>query len=120
MKWKFGLVDNWKEAKGWFSIHCFTVIGAINGAWFSIPSDMKAYIPPKYLALCSGILAALGIIARLTRQDVKPSLDQDTLNAEGVGMNQPQINVVPQVPVSGPAPQAPEAPTASVIVPPTQ
>lgn len=70
------LVDNWKKAWKWFSMHCMAAAAAIQAlyeaiqkAWISIPDDMKVTLSHT---LVSGItigLLVLGIFGRIVKQD---------------------------------------------------
>lgn len=68
MNLKLKLVDDWKSSYKWVSIHCFILIGVIDGTWWSIPPDLKQSIPPQYLAGLSAVLGFLGVAARLLDQ----------------------------------------------------
>ena len=62
------LVPDWKRAYRWLSMHCFALITAITGTWVSLPDDMKAVIPPKYVMVLVAIVGVGGIIGRLVQQ----------------------------------------------------
>lgn len=66
---KARLVSNWRNSWKWFSIHCFTLTGIINATWLEIPPDMKSALPGKYLVISTIVLAALGILGRITHQE---------------------------------------------------
>jgi RsiW-degrading membrane proteinase PrsW (M82 family) len=63
------LVDNWKQAWKWFSVHCMTIAGAIHGAWLVLPDDMKASLPIKYVAALTVTLMLCGVAGRLVDQE---------------------------------------------------
>lgn len=70
------LVENWREAYKWVSVHCMVVAGAIQGAWVYIPEDMKANVPHHLINGLTVALMVLGVVGRIKKQakdDVDPS-----------------------------------------------
>jgi hypothetical protein len=65
------LVDDAKRAWRWISMQAMSAALALSGAWLAIPDDMKASIPPKYVAAATMALLALGIVGRLVDQGEK-------------------------------------------------
>ena len=62
------LVPNWRKAWRWFSVQGMALGVALQGAWLSIPEDMKASVPQEWVAAITMALLALGIIGRLVDQ----------------------------------------------------
>ena len=62
------LIDNWKDAWKWLSVHCMVLAGSIQGAWLYIPDDMRQSIPSKLVTGLTIGLLMLGVIARLIKQ----------------------------------------------------
>lgn len=75
---KLKLVQDWKEAHKWLSVHLFGLLAAASGAWYALPPDLKAAIPTQYVSIASCALAVLGIVARVTDQ----SFDKMSQEAE--------------------------------------
>ncbi len=64
------LIDDWKQAYRWFSVHILLVIAAIPGAWDLLPSDMKSMLPHWVIYTITG-LAFAGILGRVVNQTPK-------------------------------------------------
>jgi len=69
---KIHLVENWKDAKKWFSVHAMLWAGAIQGCWLMIPEDMKPAVNPKVVSALTIGLMFFGIIGRVVSQE-KPN-----------------------------------------------
>lgn len=69
---KLRLVENWKDAKKWFSVHAMLWAGAIQACWMIVPEDMKASLPSKVISSATIALMFFGIIGRVVSQD-KPN-----------------------------------------------
>lgn len=63
------LVENWKKAYKWFSIHFIMLLAAIPAVWESLPDSWKASLPVDTLAWITGFIGILGVYARLISQD---------------------------------------------------
>lgn len=63
------LVDNWKSAWKWFSVHCMTLAAAIQGGWASISDDMKQSIPHNLITFLTIGLLIMGVGGRIVKQD---------------------------------------------------
>lgn len=67
-------VPDWREAKTWYSIWAFVVIGlseALEGLWLWMPADLKAHIPVEWMPRVVTIIAVVGLIGRLIKQREK-------------------------------------------------
>ena len=64
-------VDDVKTAWRWFSVQAMAAALAVQGAWVSLPEDMKASIPASYVQWLTLALLALGIGGRLVQQTPK-------------------------------------------------
>lgn len=64
------LIDNWNKAHRMLSVQAMALAAAIQGAWPSIPEDLKASIPPGVVHWVSLGLLVAGIVGRLVQQDV--------------------------------------------------
>ena len=62
------LVEDARKAWRWISVQAMALAGAIQVAWLSIPDDMKASIPAKYVTVLTLGLLVLGIAGRLVKQ----------------------------------------------------
>ena len=63
------LVDNWRQAHKMFSVQAMTAAAAIQGAWTTLPEDMKSAIPPALVHWLTIALLVAGIGGRLISQD---------------------------------------------------
>jgi hypothetical protein len=63
------LVHNARQSWRWFSIWAMTLQGAAGAAWLSVPDDMRAAVPPAWLAYAAVALTVLGIAGRLIDQE---------------------------------------------------
>lgn len=63
------LVENWRDAWKWLSMHCMIVAGALQGAWVYVPDDMKQMVPRHLVSVLTMILLGLGVAGRLIKQD---------------------------------------------------
>lgn len=76
------LVDDWKKAPKWISMHAMTYALAIQGAWMAIPSEMQALIHPVVAHVATFILLIAGIVGRLVQQAPKtPPADDNAEHA---------------------------------------
>jgi hypothetical protein len=62
------LIPDAKKAWRWFSVQAMALSGIIPGAWLAVPDDMRAAVPPEWLAVGAVALAVLGILGRLVDQ----------------------------------------------------
>ena len=62
------LVKNAGSAWRFFSVQALTLVGVANIAWLNVPDDMRAAVPPEWLAFGAAVFAGLGIIGRLIDQ----------------------------------------------------
>jgi hypothetical protein len=65
------LIDDWKSAWRWSSMHAMTAALAIQGAWVAIPAEMQAFVHPIVAHAVTGFLLVAGIIGRLVDQAPK-------------------------------------------------
>jgi hypothetical protein len=63
------LIPEWKKAWRMLSIQAMTIATALQGAWLSLPEDMKTGIDPRLINGACIALLALGIVGRLVKQD---------------------------------------------------
>jgi len=61
------LVDDWKQAWKWFSVHIATVMALVNGLQASVPY-VQNLLTPTQLAVTNAILGMLVIWGRLIQQ----------------------------------------------------
>lgn len=62
------LVQDWKQAWRWSSVHAMSAAAAVQGGWVALPDDMRRHIP---LAVASAVtigLLILGVVGRLRDQ----------------------------------------------------
>lgn len=62
------LVDNWKKAHTWISVHCLVLEGAIYSVWQVIPPDMKDSLPHWLMTAMTISIAVIGVTGRLLDQ----------------------------------------------------
>lgn len=65
------LVDDWKKAWKWFSVHALILAGILPTVWLELPSDLKSTIPPGTMSAITAVIAACGVIGRLVSQEKK-------------------------------------------------
>ena len=65
---KLELVEDARSAWRWISVQAMAAALAVQGAWASVPEDMKASIPASYVQWLTLALLALGIGGRLVKQ----------------------------------------------------
>lgn len=71
------LVDDWKRAHKWLSVHCMIAAGAVQGAWEFVPMSMKASFPAWGLNALTVALLVLGVAGRLVDQSSKDDSKND-------------------------------------------
>ncbi|HBZ4253129.1 hypothetical protein [Raoultella planticola] len=62
------LVDDWKSAWRWFSMHALVLAGIIPTVWAELPTDLKTAIPPGAMGTITAVIAACGVVGRLVSQ----------------------------------------------------
>ncbi|EPJ4017170.1 DUF7940 domain-containing protein [Klebsiella pneumoniae] len=62
------LVDDWKSAWRWFSMHALVLAGIIPTVWAELPPDLKTTIPPGAMSTITAVIAACGVVGRLVSQ----------------------------------------------------
>ncbi|HBS5624259.1 Uncharacterised protein [Klebsiella pneumoniae] len=62
------LVDDWKSAWRWFSMHALVLAGIIPTVWAELPLDLKTAIPPGAMGTITAVIAACGVVGRLVSQ----------------------------------------------------
>lgn len=62
------LVENWRRMHRAFSVQAMALAAAIQGAWPSIPEDLKAHLPSGIVHWVSLALLVAGILGRLVDQ----------------------------------------------------
>lgn len=62
------LVDDWKSAWRWFSMHALVLAGVIPTVWAELPADLKTAIPPGAMGTITAVIAACGVVGRLVSQ----------------------------------------------------
>ena len=63
------LIGNWRDGWRFTSIRAMTAATALQGAWLALPDDLRATLPPWLPQTIAMVLLALGVFARLVRQD---------------------------------------------------
>ena len=70
------LVDNWKRAHRMISVQLMALVAALQGAWPSVPEDLKAALPHGLVNWVSIVLLVAAVFGRLLDQgattDPKP------------------------------------------------
>lgn len=62
------LVDDWKSAWRWFSMHALVLAGIIPTVWAELPPDLNTAIPPGAMGAITAVIAACGVVGRLVNQ----------------------------------------------------
>lgn len=62
------LVDDWKKAWKWFSVHALILAGLIPSVWIELPADLKSSIPAGAMSAITAVIALCGVIGRLVSQ----------------------------------------------------
>ena len=62
------LVKDARKAGRWFSVQAFALQGIAAASWLAVPGDMRAAVPPEWLAGAALFLTVLGIAGRLVDQ----------------------------------------------------
>lgn len=68
---KLKLIENWRNAWKWFSVHAMVYAAAIQGAWLQVSDDMKAHVPSYLISGLTITLLVLGIAGRVLKQGVE-------------------------------------------------
>lgn len=63
------LVEDWKRAWRWFSVHALVLAGVLPAVWAELPPDLKSSIPPGAMGAITAVIAVCGVIGRLVDQD---------------------------------------------------
>lgn len=76
------LVENWKQAHRWFSVHLIIVLAALPEVWTWLPMEWKQSLPPDTLKWVCGVVGILAVYARVVSKTKKvppddPKLDKD-------------------------------------------
>ena len=69
------LIDNWRQAWRLWSVYWQMVTSLILGAVLMVPSmpgEIAALVPQQYRIIAIGLWAALGLWARLKKQEKPP------------------------------------------------
>lgn len=70
-------IDNLPQLWKMWSVRILAVLFFVGSSWDSIPDNVKAMIPPKYLGYILAVVAFCGIVARAIKQfDGDTSTDQ--------------------------------------------
>ena len=62
------IVDDWKSAWRWFSMHALVLAGVIPTVLAELPPDLKTAIPPGAMGAITAVIAAGGVGGRLVNQ----------------------------------------------------
>lgn len=74
---KIKLIEDWRNARRWFSVNAMLLAAAIQGAWLQIPEDMKASIPPQLVQYVTIALLVFGVVGRLIKQGKEEGVEDD-------------------------------------------
>lgn len=72
---KLRLVQNWRSAWKWYSVHIMLVIVALPEIWGYFPQEFKDSLPPGTLKYVMMFLGVSAILARMFSQE-KPKDDE--------------------------------------------
>lgn len=62
------LVDDWKNAWKWVSVHAFLVLAALPLVWLQLPQDVKNMLPEAWRPWVLTAIAIGGILGRIKDQ----------------------------------------------------
>ena len=62
------IVDDWKSAWRWFSMHALVLAGVIPPVGAELPPALKTAIPPGAMGAITAVIAAGGVGGRLVNQ----------------------------------------------------
>jgi len=62
------LIDEWRHAWKFLSVHALVLAGAIPAVWAELPEDLKSSIPPGAMSTVTVVIAICGIAGRLVSQ----------------------------------------------------
>ena len=63
------LVPDWRKAWRWLSVQAMALQGIVAVSWISVPDDMRAAVPPQWLAFAAIVLTVFGIVGRVIKQE---------------------------------------------------
>lgn len=63
------LVEDWRKAWKWFSVHAMVYAAAIQGTWLQLPDDIKTRVPESLVSGATIALLVLGVIGRIVKQE---------------------------------------------------
>ncbi len=63
------LVPNWKTSLRWWSVRLSLLNVALLQVWLELPPDLKAAIPPNWMATAASVLALLAVAGRVVAQE---------------------------------------------------
>lgn len=66
---KLKLVQNWRSAWKWYSVHIMIVIVALPEIWSYFPQEFKDSLPPGALKYAMMFLGVSAILARMFSQE---------------------------------------------------
>lgn len=79
---KLKLVENWRQAHKWFSVHLIIVLAALPEVWTWLPMEWKQSLPPDTLKWLCGIVGVLAVYARVVSQQKKVPSDDKKPDSE--------------------------------------
>lgn len=63
------LVLEWKKSLRWYSQQVNLALISVGPVWLALPEDMRAAVPPMWLAYFCAAMGALGFIGRIVAQE---------------------------------------------------
>lgn len=74
---KIRLVEDWRKAYKWFSVHVMAWGAVVLAAYLEAPAELKAAVPPELLNKISIAMLILGVVVRLLKQGSKEENAKD-------------------------------------------
>lgn len=63
------LVPEWKRSLRWYSQQVNIALISVGPVWMALPEDMRAAVPPEWLAYFVATLGLLGFVGRIISQE---------------------------------------------------
>lgn len=62
------MVSDWRSFLRWYSTWANAALVSVGATWLMVPEDMRAAVPPEWLAAAAVVLAVGGSVGRIIKQ----------------------------------------------------